>query len=223
MHVASHHLQQVVVACALNELTLLAYVTLKWRYEFPLSLLPTVDPGTVQYALDVCDVCVILRHSRGPHHQLESTDLTSPWTKKSRMRVLPWPFRSTFASCDPVLIRTHPFAFPCVGRLITVLTTRGLRWMDTKCPHGTSGCKHVCDVHSCVTSWSCNYIQNPAYTLACRLGMALADAALCPIVSFRRGSWIVSPSGATLRSWVPDDYVARLNPRAHTGAYSLAS
>jgi hypothetical protein len=148
---------------------LLAYVTLKWRYEFPLSLLPTVDPGTVQYALDVCDVCVILRHSRGPHHQLESTDLTSPWTKKSRMRVLPWPFRSTFASCDLVLIRTHPFAFPCVGRLITVLTTRGLRWMDTKCPHGTSGCKHVCDVHSCVTSWSCNYIQNPAHTLACRL------------------------------------------------------
>ena len=39
----------------------------------------------------------------------------------------------------------------------------------TKCPHGTSGCKHVCDVHSCVTSWSCNYIQNPAHTLACRL------------------------------------------------------
>jgi hypothetical protein len=111
---------------------LLAYVTLKWRYEFPLSLLPTVDPGTVQYALDVCDVCVILRHSRGPHHQLESTDLTSPWTKKSRMRVLPWPFRSTFASCDLVLIRTHPFAFPCVGRLITVLATRGLRWMDTQ-------------------------------------------------------------------------------------------
>ena len=62
----------------------------------------------------------------------------------------------------------------------------------TKCPHGTSGCKHVCDVHSCVTSWSCNYIQNPAHTLACRLGMALADAALCPMVSFRRGSWIVS-------------------------------
>lgn len=62
----------------------------------------------------------------------------------------------------------------------------------TKCPHGTSGCKHVCDVHSCVTSWSCNYIQNPAYTLACRLGMALADVALCPMVSFRRGSWIVS-------------------------------
>ena len=32
-----------------------------------------------------------------------------------------------------------------------------------------------------------------------------------------------STSGATLRSWVPDDYVARLNPRANTGAYSLAS
>ena len=32
-----------------------------------------------------------------------------------------------------------------------------------------------------------------------------------------------STNGATLRSWVPDDYVARLNPRAHTGAYSLAS
>jgi hypothetical protein len=74
-----------------------------------------------------------------------------------------------FRFSDLVLIRTHPFAFPCVGRLITVLTTRGLRWMDTKCPHGTSGCKHVCDVHSCVTSWSCNYIQNPAHTLACRL------------------------------------------------------
>ena len=65
----------------------------------------------------------------------------------------------SFRLCDLVLIRTHPFAFPCVGRLITVLTTRGLRWMDTTCPHGTSGCKHVCDVHSCVTSWSCNYIR----------------------------------------------------------------
>ena len=30
-------------------------------------------------------------------------------------------------------------------------------------------------------------------------------------------------SVATLRFWVPVDYVARLNPRAHTGAYSLAS
>ena len=95
--------------------------------------------------------------------------------------------------CDLVLIRAYPFAFPCVGRQITVPTTRGLRWIDTKCPHGTSGCKHVCDVHSCVTSWSCNYTHNPAHTIACRLGcMALADVALCPIVRFRRGSWIVS-------------------------------
>ena len=97
--------------------------------------------------------------------------------------------------CDLVLIRAHPFAFPCVGRLITVPTTRGLRWIDTKCPHGTSGCKHVCDVHSCVTSWSGNYTHNPgpAHTITCRLGcMALADVALCPIVRFRRGSWIVS-------------------------------
>ena len=147
VHVASHHLQQVVVACALNELTLLAYVTLTWRYEFPLSLLPTVDPGTVQYALDVCDVCVILRHSRGPHHQLESTDPTSPWTEKSRIRVLPWPFRSTFASCDRVLIRTHPYAVPCVGRLITVLATRGSPMDGHKVPSWHEGCKHVCDVH----------------------------------------------------------------------------
>lgn len=94
--------------------------------------------------------------------------------------------------CDQLLIRAHPFAFPCVGRQITVPTTRGLRWMDTKCPHGTSGCKHVCDVHSCVTSWSCNYTHNPAHTITCRLRMALAAVALCPIVSFRRGSWIVS-------------------------------
>ena len=137
--------------------------------------------------------CAISSGISEPHHQLESTDLTSPWITTSRMRVLPWLFRSTVASCDLLLIRAHPFAFPCVGRLITVPTTRGLRWMDTKCPHGTSGCKHVCDVHSCVTSWSCNYTHNSAHTITCRLGsMALADVALCPIVRFRRGSWVVS-------------------------------
>ena len=117
-------------------------------------------------------MCVILRHSRGlgPHHQLESTDLTSPWTEKSRIRVLPWPFRSTFASCDRVLIRTHPYAVPCVGRLITVLATRGSPMDGHEVPSWHDGCKHVCDVHSCVTSWSCNYIHNPAHTLTCRLG-----------------------------------------------------
>ncbi len=202
---------------------MLAYVTLTWRYEFPLSLLPTVDPGTVQYALDVFDVCVILRHSRGPHHQLESTDLTSPWTKKSRMRVLPWPFRSTFASCDLVLIRTHPFAFPCVGRLITVLATRGLRWMDTQSAlmARVAASMFVTCIRASHPGAATTFI-----TLRTRLRVAwdgLGRRCLVPDGQFPSRVMDCSTNGATLRSWVPDDYVARLNPRAHTGAYSLAS
>jgi len=167
-------------------------------------------------------VCVILRHSRGPHHQLESTDLTSPWTEKSRMRVLPWPFRSTFASCDLVLIRTHPFAFPCVGRLITVLATRGLRWMDTKCP-----------LRAQVASIFVSCIRAPHpraapsfVTRRTRIRVAWDGLGRrCLVLHYQFPSRITDrfTSSATLRSWVPDDYVARLNPRAHTGAYSLAS
>jgi hypothetical protein len=159
---------------------LLACVTLKWRYEFPLSLLLTVDPGTVQYALDVCDVCVILRHSRGPHHQLESTDPTSPWTEKSRIRVLPWPFRSTFASCDRVLIRTHPYAIPCVGRLITVLATRGSPMDGHKVPSWHEGCKHVCGVHSCPHPGAApSFIFNPAHTHYVAFGKVASMVVSC--------------------------------------------
>ena len=199
---------------------MLAYVTLTWRYEFPLSLLPTVDPGTVQYALDVFDVCVILRHSRGPHHQLESTDLTSPWIKKSRMRVLPWPFRSTFASCDLVLIRTHPFAFPCVGRLITVLTTRGLRWMDTQ---SALMARVVASMFVTNHILELQLHLEPGVHACVSLGHGLGRRCLVPDGQFPSRVMDCSTSGATLRSWVPDDYVARLNPRANTGAYSLAS
>jgi hypothetical protein len=92
--------------------------------------------------------------------------------------------------CDLLLMRTHPFAFPCVGRLSTVLAKRGLRWMDTKCPlarvpSGT-GCKHVCDVHSCTTSWSCNFIHNPAHTLTCRLGWPWQTLPCAPSFITRR-------------------------------------
>lgn len=124
--------------------------------------------------------------------------------------------------CDLVLIRAHPFAFPCVGRLITVPTTRGLRWMDTQCPHGTSGCKHVCDVHSCVTSWSCNYTHNPAHTITCRLEW--------PWQTLPCAQQSDSVEGHGL--FHEECYPAVLGAsrlcrtaysRAHTGAYSLAS
>ena len=63
-------------------------------------------------------------------------------------------------------------------------------------------------------------------TLRTRLRVAwdgLGRRCLVPDGQFPSRVMDCSTNGATLRSWVPVDYVARLNPPAHTGAYSLAS
>ena len=128
----------------------------------------------------------------------------------------------SFRLCDLVLIRTHPFAFPCVGRLITVPATRGLRWMDTKCP-----------LRAPVASIFVSCIRAPHpgaapsfVTRRTRIRVAWDGLGRrCLVLHCQFPSRITDrfTSSATLRSWVPVDYVARLNPRAHTGAYSLAS
>ena len=88
--------------------------------------------------------------------------------------------------CDLLLMRTHPFAFPCVGRLgVSDGWTQSALRVWHECPLAL-GCKHVCDVHSCTTSWSCNFIHNPAHTLTCRLGWPWQTLPCAPSFITRR-------------------------------------